>query len=74
MYKVKGDIKNFYDKLSSKVIEIDDAGDKYIYQTTNGNEWQLQNLDKSNDTYKKYFRKNDFEDLINSRNVKLNII
>ena len=74
MFKITGDIKNFYDKLSSKVIEIDDEGSNYIYQTSNGNEWNLQNTEKENDIYKKYFRKDDFEKLLNDRKVKINII
>jgi len=74
LYKVNGEIKNFYDKLSSRVIEIDDKGDKYIYQTSNGNEWTLQNVDKENDTFKKYFRKDEFEKLINDMKVTINII
>jgi hypothetical protein len=74
LYKINGEIKNFYDKLSSKVIEVDDNGEKYIYNTTNGNEWSLQNIDKENDIYKKYFRKDEFEKLIKDRKVKINII
>lgn len=74
LFKVNGEIKNFYDKLSSRVIEIEDGDDKYIYNTSNGNEWSLQNTDKENDTFKKYFRKDEFEDLINTKKVKINII
>ena len=74
LFRVTGDIKTFYDKLSSRVIEIEDDENKYIYNTSNGNEWSLQNTDKANDTYKKYFRKDDFEKLINDRKVKINII
>lgn len=74
MYKVTGDIKKFYDKLSSKVIEIEDNGENYIYTTNNGNEWVLQNQEKSNDIYLKYFRKDDFQNLINDRKVRINII
>jgi hypothetical protein len=74
MYKVSGDIKKFYDKLSSKVIEIEDNGDNFIYSTTNGNEWILQNPDKESEIYQKYFRKDDFEKLLNDRKVKINII
>jgi len=74
LYKVNGDIKNFYDKLSSKVIEVEDGGDKYIYQTSNGNEWTLQNVDKSNDIFKKYFRTDEFETLLKDRKLSINII
>jgi hypothetical protein len=74
LYKVNGDIKNFYDKLSSKVIEVVDGNDSYIYQTSNGNEWTLQNVDKSNDIFKKYFRTDEFENLLKDRKVTINII
>jgi hypothetical protein len=74
LFKVNGDIKSFYDKLSSRVIEVEDGDNKYIYNTSNGNEWILQNPDKANDTFKKYFRKDEFEKLINDNKVKINII
>lgn len=74
LYKVNDDIKKFYDKLSSKIIEVEDGGEKYIYSTSNGNEWILQNIEKENDTYKKYLRKEDFEDLINDKKVKIKVI
>lgn len=74
LYKVNDDIKKFYDKLSSKTIEIDDNGEKYIYGTSNGNEWILQNPDKQNDTFQKYLRKDDFESLIKDKKVKIKVI
>jgi hypothetical protein len=74
MFKISGEIKKFYDKLSSKVIEIQDAGENYIYSTTNGNEWFLQNQEKESDIYQKYFRKEDFQNLLNDRKVTINII
>jgi hypothetical protein len=75
LYKVVGkNIQKFYDKLSSRIIEIDYNGDKYIYQSDNKNEWTLQNVDKENDTFKKYFRKDEFEKLINDMKVTINII
>lgn len=72
-YKVDGDIKNFYDKLSSKVIEILDGEDVYIYQSANKNEWNLQNIDKESDRFKKYFRKDEFEKFINDNKFTINI-
>lgn len=74
LFKINGEIKNFYDKLSSKVIEIDDNGDKFIYNTSNNNEWILQNSEKENDTFKKYFRKDEFERFLNDRKLNINII
>jgi hypothetical protein len=74
LYKVNGDIKNFYDKLSSKVIEVQNGEERYIYQTSNGNEWTLQNVDKSNDIFKKYFRTDEFEKVLKDNRVTINII
>jgi hypothetical protein len=73
LYKITGDIKSFYDKLSSRVIEIIHGGESYIYQSSNKNEWELQNLDKANDTFKKYFRKSDFEKFINDNKFTFDI-
>jgi hypothetical protein len=74
LYKVNDDVKKFYDKLTSRTIEITDADQNYIYQTSNGNEWVLQNTDKENDTFKKTFRKNELQELLKDRNVSVNII
>lgn len=74
LYKVNDDVKKFYDKLSSKTIEITDGDENYIYVTSNGNEWELQNLDKENDIYKRFFRKEEFESLLNDRKVKITVI
>ena len=73
LYKVNGNAERFYDKLSSKTIEIIDNSNKYIYETSNGNEWTLQN-NTPNDTYKKVLRREDIQRLINDNDVKINII
>lgn len=73
LFKVNGDVRKFYDKLTSKVVEIEDNGVKYIYQSSNKNEWVLQNT-KENDTFKKYFRKEDFEKFINDGKFKITLI
>lgn len=73
-YRVLGDIKRFYDKLSSRTIELVDGDQNYIYTTDNGNEWILQNSDKENDIYQKVFRKDEFQDFIKERKIKINII
>jgi hypothetical protein len=74
LYKVNGEIKRFYDKLSSRTIEIIDGDENYIYTTSNGNDWELQNSLKVNDIYKKNFRKEELQNLLDERKVKLNII
>ncbi len=74
LYKVNDDVKKFYDKLTSRTIEITDADQNYIYQTSNGNEWVLQNVDKENDTFKRTFRKEELQELLKDKKVSVNII
>jgi hypothetical protein len=74
LYKVKDNVTKFYDKLTSRTIEIIDGDENYIYETSNGNEWVLQNRDKENDIYKSVFRKEELQDLLKDRNIKVNII
>lgn len=74
IYKIKDDVKKFYDKLTSRTIEIVDADQNYIYTTSNGNEWILQNKDKQNDVYKDTFRKEELEDLIRDKKIRINVI
>jgi hypothetical protein len=74
LYKVKGDAKKFYDKLSSKTIEVIDGDENYIYTTSNGNEWTLKNSEKENDVWKKVFRKEDLQKLVDDRKVSITII
>lgn len=74
LYKVNDDVKKFYDRLSSKTIEVIDGDQNYIYMTSNaGNEWVLQN-NKDSDMFKKVLRKDEFEKLLNDRKSKLKII
>jgi hypothetical protein len=74
LYRVNDDVKKFYDKLTSRTIEIMDGDENYIYQTSNGNEWVLQNVDKQNDIYQKTFRKEELQYLLKDRNVQVNIL
>lgn len=73
IYKINGNIKKFYDQLSSKIIEIEDNGDKFIYETGNGNEWTLKSV-KETDIYKRNFDKEDLEKVIKERQAKVNVI
>ena len=72
-YKINDDIKKFYDKLSSKIIEITDGNDKFIYETSDKNTWDLKSV-KETDIYKRSFRKEDLEKIIRDRKVKIKII
>lgn len=74
MYKVNGEAKRFYDKLSSKTIEVIDGDENYIYTTSNGNEWSLKNNDKKNDVWKDTFRKEELQKLVDDRKVRISII
>jgi hypothetical protein len=74
IYKIQDDVKKFYDKLTSRTIEIVDGDQNFIYTSNNANEWILQNKDSENDIYKKEFRKEEMQDLLKDKNVKVNII
>lgn len=72
LYEIKGNVDNFYRKLSSRTIEIKLDGSKYIYKTSNGNEWELQNSNQSNDVFKKTLRKEDLEKIVkDNKNIKI---
>jgi len=73
IYKIGDDIKKFYDQLSSKTIEIEDEGKKYIYETGDKNTWTLLSVEDS-PIYKRTFNKEDLEKIIQDRKVKLKII
>lgn len=74
LYRVNDRVSKFYDKLTSKTVEISDGDENYIYQTSNGSDWVLQNSEKENDIYKKSFRKEEIQKLISERGVRLSII
>jgi hypothetical protein len=74
LFKVNDDVKKFYDKLSSRTIELIDGDENFIYITANGNEWVLQNIEKENDIYKRVFRKEELQDFLSERNIKVNIL
>ncbi len=73
-FKVNSDSKKFYDKLTSKTIEINDADKNYIYSTSNGNDWELQNLDQESDNYKRYITKEELQKILDDKRVKISIL
>jgi hypothetical protein len=74
LYKINGDVQKFYDKLTSRTIELVDGDENYIYNVSNSNEWVLQNVEKENDIYKRTFRKEELQDLLKERKIKVNIL
>jgi hypothetical protein len=73
-YKINDNIQKFYDKLSSKTLEIIEGNENWIYYTSNGNEWVLQNLESENDIYLKVFRKEDFIKILDERKPEVRIM
>jgi hypothetical protein len=74
LYKVNDNVQKFYDKLTSRTIELIDGDQNYIYTTSNGNDWQLQNLDKENDIYTRVLRKEELQKILDEKKITLNII
>lgn len=72
LYKVGDQMKNFYDLLTNKTIEIIQNGTNFIYKTTNGgNDWTLQNLDSQSDTFKKVMRSEEINQALQSTGSKV---
>jgi len=74
LFRLNGDVKKFYDKLSSKVIQIETDGGSYVYTSTNRNEWTLQNPDRSTKKFKKYLRTDELEEILRGEGVRLQIV
>jgi predicted transcriptional regulator len=73
IYKVKYGNK-FYDALTFRVIVINDGGEEYTYETSNGNEWVSLYKDKVNDIYKDVMRKEELQQLLKTRNATVSIL
>ena len=73
LYKVSGSIKDFYDKLTTKTVEITAGDQKWIYTTSNsGNNWELKNNEEG-EVFKKVMSTKELEDSLNI-NTKIEII
>lgn len=76
-YKVNDSMKNFYDKLTNKSVEIKKGDKTYIYITSNsGNDWQLQKSVKNQDTdkFKEYMSNDDIKAILMDDDVSITIL
>jgi len=73
LYKINDSFNKFYDKLSSRTIELTDGNQKYIYKTSIRNEWELSNR-SSNTDFPKFIRNKELGDLIKTKNLELKYI
>mgnify|MGYP001484356579 CR=1 FL=1 len=75
MYKVKENIRKFYDTLSSKTIEIKRGDKNYIFRTSNaGNDWTLQNIQNKDEDFKNVMSDDELRIQINKKGTLMNII
>lgn len=74
VYKIKGKVEDFYNKLTAKTIKLIDDNVVYIYQTSNsGNNWILKDEDKKNEKFKSNLETEEIKNLIKN-GAKLKII
>ncbi len=74
IYKIKGNIEKFYEKLTAKTIKLTYDNVTYIYSTSNsGNNWLLKDNKKKNDKFKLNLETEQIKDLIRD-GAKLKII
>lgn len=74
IYKIKGGVENFYEKLTAKTIKLVFDNIVYIYTTSNsGNNWLLKDKSKKNDKFKINLETDDIKNLIRD-GAKLKII
>jgi hypothetical protein len=74
IYTIKGNVDDFYKKLTAKTIKLTFDDVTYIYQTSNsGNNWILKDKQKKNDKFKESLENEEIKTLIRN-GAKLNII
>lgn len=75
-YTIKDQIKKFYDKLTSKTIELEKDGKIFIYMTSNGgNNWVLQRTRDAQDdnTFKDNLDNKAIKEILKDSKIKINI-
>lgn len=72
LYKIKDDFKKFYDKLSSKVVELEINDEKLIYKTDNsGNNWTVQ-IPKEG--FKSEMSNKEMWEMMQDKNIKVKVL
>jgi len=75
LYSVNDDIKNFYDKLTNKTVELKKGDKKYIYFTSNScKNWQIQNGELADDIFLELMDKEQIKMLLKDKDVLITII
>lgn len=75
MYRVKGDMRKFYDNLTTKTIELKKDGNNYIYITSNsGGDWVLKNIESEDGTFKKLLGNQDIKNILQDKSISLTIV
>lgn len=65
IYKIKGSIQNFYEKLTAKTIKLIQDNVTYIYETSNsGNNWILKDKNKKTDNFKENLTTDEIKQLV----------
>ena len=74
IYKIKGEVESFYEKLTAKTIKLIYNNETYIYQTSNsGNNWLLKDKNMKTDKFKENLETEDLKNLIKD-GAKLKIV
>jgi predicted GIY-YIG superfamily endonuclease len=77
-YKSRNDFKKGSPSAYSKALAnnlLDDVCSHMLIKNIDSfNEWVLQNVEKENDIYKRTFRKEELQDLLKERKIKVNIL
>lgn len=65
IYKIKGSIQKFYEKLTAKTIKLIQDNVTYIYETSNsGNNWILKDKNKKTDKFKENLTTDEIKQLV----------
>jgi hypothetical protein len=73
LYLVEYDINNFLNKLTSRTIQLTDNGKNYIYTTSNGNDWSLEDDNLADDTFKSNLRKEELQKIIDEKQIEFQV-